>query len=915
MNPLAEKYFQKQVDEIRANRNKLRDFRLDSRKDSLSELLNTTHKEYDTLLQPYEPRSYNLSKGLERIIDLPESVYPQEEARDDLGKELCANFLSEVQTVETYHPLALEWLNRPQNAQILKLLKPVVSALAARLENQIQWHNRLVKQVASSIPEYDRKINKILTHYEKALTVTAYQLYLSQFPNTADRAGIALPREYRLSRKYANQSVGTDLLNTIPEDSQIFKIGIFTGANILKLPLKAAEAETPKQKFGATIAFSVAEVLRLSVPQGKDFISTQYVLPLEKMAYQCYPHIMLTPERFRYKGGIYSKYLSMLETAIDGNAPSVGALCEALPETSEYIAKHVGHYRKDTVVSRFFSPLLNECVENLSQYLAKQMHVKLNKNDNNTANKIRLYAKKEERQQKNDILFNALELDKLDNVTLYVLCADKDTRNLLKTLKAHSDTPLPEESSEPGITCRKVVCSRTDARELCKTTQCISEEHRRSMGILPLRDIALQGIYTTFDKDTLTRSFGWYVDAEEMQAAVAPAVWDVYYHMGAEGALQFPYHHRRGYPGESVSSYNVAYEEKRKGIPITNTRKPAGADMTTGKYKKSMNPDKAGLSIETAKYANNLPYFTVDTISPEFKKLSYKLLVCDYLRDSHKPVTGENIRNYTDLLLKFDAPSEVPDLDKQDRKVIIIEGEKKTLALKGIRDAEYFKALEAFDRTGVLPDKNPKVHMVSLGVGGVWFTKTKSNSLNTDMHQAFNPEGRTVGMCFDKDSAIKPQVAQAFLRAAHAFKEVGAKVECQLLLGPNQIDAHAKGLDDEIDALCKQKMQDGMERSQAIRESYEEYSQIFNRCALPARDDVSYEHESELLAQVDIQAKKRMKAVGIDPERGLQYLPEEIQYAYCSTMIPMQHLMKHLEQERHISEQKHSIAQENFIDL
>lgn len=901
---------------MRADRNKLRDFRLASRKDSLAEILSTTHKEYDTLLQPYEPKHYNISKELDRLMELPENVYSQEEARDDLGREICSRFLSEVQTVENYHSLAYEWLQKPQNAQILKLLKPVVSALGARLENQIQWHNRLVKPVAKSIPEYDRRINKILTHYEKALTLTAYQLYLSQFPNIADRAGIALPQEYRISRKYANQSAGTDLLNTIPEDSQIFKIGIFTGSDILKLPLKAAEAEIPKQKFGAQIAFSVSEVLRLSVPQGKDFISTQYVLPLEKMAYQCYPHIMLTPERFRYKGGIYSKYLNILETAIDGKTPSVGEMCEALPETSEYIAKNVARYRKDTIVSRFLSPMLNESVENLSQYLAKQMHVKLNKNDNNTANKIRLYAKKEERQQKNDLLFNALELDKLDNVTLYVLCADRETRELLKTLKAHSDTPLPEESPEPGITCRKVVCSRTDARELCQNAQCISEDHRRSMGILPLRDIALQGIYTTFDKDTLTRSFGWYVDEEEMKSAVAPAVWDVYYHMGAEGALQFPYHHRRGYPNESATSYNVAYEEKRKGIPITNTRKPAGSDMTTGKYKKSMNPDKAGLSIETAKYANNLPYFTVDTISPEYKKLSYKLLVCDYLRDSNKPVTQENIHKYSGLLEQFDPPSAEPDLDKKDRKVIIIEGEKKTLALKGIRDAEYFKALEAYDRTGELPNKSPYVNMVSLGVGGVWFTKTKSNSLNTDMHQAFDPEGRTVGMCFDKDSAIKPQVAQAFLRAAHAFKEAGAKVECQLLLGPNQVDAHAKGLDDEIDALCKQKMRsENMERSQAIRESYEEYSTLFNRCALPARDDVSYEHESELLAQVDIQAKKRMKAVGIDPERGLQYLPEEIQYAYCSTMVPMQHLMKHLEQERTIAERKHGQTQENFISL
>ena len=131
--------------------------------------------------------------------------------------------------------------------------------------------------------------------------------------------------------------------------------------------------------------------------------------------------------------------------------------------------------------------------------------------------------------------------------------------------------------------------------------------------------------------------------------------------------------------------------------------------------------------------------------------------------------------------------------------------------------------------------------MISLGVGGVWFTKSKSNALNQDMTSAFNPADRTICLCFDKDSAIKPQVAQAFLRAAHAFKASGAqKVECQLLLGPNQADAHAKGLDDEIAAIYK-KNEDLLgkdKREVAIRKSYNEYAEIFERCALPARDDV-----------------------------------------------------------------------------
>ena len=160
---------------------------------------------------------------------------------------------------------------------------------------------------------------------------------------------------------------------------------------------------------------------------------------------------------------------------------------------------------------------------------------------------------------------------------------------------------------------------------------------------------------------------------------------------------------------------------------------------------------------------NNLPYYTVDTLSPEIKELSYKLIACDYLKSKSALLTRENIKKYTDILKSYDPISNTPAIDDQNRKVIIIEGEKKALALKNIADTAYFNALEAYDKTGELPEHAPQ-QMISLGVGGVWFTKSKSNALNQDMTSAFNPADRTVCLCFDKDSAIKPQVAQAFLR-------------------------------------------------------------------------------------------------------------------------------------------------------
>ena len=906
MDQNVEQYFSQKAKEVASNKQLLKAFRLSARIDMLDTILNITHREWETLSQPYMPPKYAVSKSLNKIIDIPKEMLSDEETSKIVGDEITKAFTAEVRRVEDNYPNAKIWLNMPENQNLREMLSNISNGLCARLSRQFNWHNMRIAPLSDSPEGYDKLLETITKHYDKALAVVAYQYYLSQFPNLLDKAGIKLPKEYRLSRRLASQIVDTEVVHQVPDNSQIFRAGIFVGSEVLKLPLKAVTAALPKQRYANTIKFAVLDLLRLSVPLGKEFENTQYVIPIEKLLYQCYPHTMLNPERIRYKGGIFSNYIKVLNNAIHNIPITVDDLGKAWPELDEYMKTKSHTYREDIIIERYFKPLLEETSENLAQYLAKKMCVQLRKGDNNSANKIRLYTKKEMRGLKNDILFNALELDKMDTVTLYVLRADKETRDKLAEIRAHSNTPLPELSDELGISYRKITCVRTEARDLCNKFQCLSEPHRDSMKIIPLRDIALQGIYTTFDKENLTQSFGWHHNSEEMAETVAPAVWDVYYHMRAEGALQFPYHHRMGYPGEVYTKYNPKYEEVRKGIPITNTRKPEGSDMSTGKYKKSMNPETAGIATDQTKYMNNLPYYTVDTLSPEIKELSYKLIVCDYLKSKSAPLTQETITKYMDILKSYDPISKTPAIDDTNRKVVIIEGEKKTLALKNIADTAYFNALELYDKTGELPEHAPQ-KMISLGVGGVWFTKSKSNELNQDMTSAFNPVGRTVCLCFDKDSAIKPQVAQAFLRAAHAFKGSGAqKVECQLLLGPNQADVHAKGLDDEIAAIYKknEELLGKDKRETAIRKSYNEYAEIFERCALPARDNIPYDKEVPVLTEIDKQSRLRMKDIGVNPEAGLQYMPEEIQYAYCSSMVPLEALMQHLNREREIQKQK-----------
>ena len=122
-------------------------------------------------------------------------------------------------------------------------------------------------------------------------------------------------------------------------------------------------------------------------------------------------------------------------------------------------------------------------------------------------------------------------------------------------------------------------------------------------------------------------------------------------------------------------------------------------------------------------------------------------------------------------------------------------------------------------------------------------------------------------------------------------------------------------MDDEIAAIYK-KNEDLLgkdKREVAIRKSYNEYAEIFERCALPARDDVPYDKEVAVLSEIDKQARLRMKDIGVNPEAGLQYMPEEIQYAYCSSMVPLDILMRHLNNEREI--QKQQKVKKDFKDI
>ena len=183
MNPNVDKYFSQKAKEIASNKQLLKAFRLSARIDMLDTILNTTHREWETLQQPYMPPRYAVSKSLNKVIDIPRDILSDEETSQIVGDEIVQAFTVEVARVEDNYPNARIWLNMPENQNIREMLSSISSGLCTRLSRQFNWHNMRVAPLSDSPESYDKLLNGIITHYDKALAVVAYQYYLSQFPN------------------------------------------------------------------------------------------------------------------------------------------------------------------------------------------------------------------------------------------------------------------------------------------------------------------------------------------------------------------------------------------------------------------------------------------------------------------------------------------------------------------------------------------------------------------------------------------------------------------------------------------------------------------------------------------------------------------------------------------------------------
>lgn len=829
----------------------MQEFAWELRADCLEEYLKSVHRERKTLYEAYLPprRHADAAKYLGSV---------SKEAMD------WAIWESISMIYQGYHIAVREsengvaaWLSGDGMDETRELLEKSLSLMGARFDYRLRnWHKN-VKKLRPSQSELDELVSKSKAHYLRAAKAAACLHAVSQRPREMDKAEFGFKNKFSFSDK----SVRNDM--KISGDAPFVSSCAYLNPYILEL----AKVAKPNDATKSLLECSCTEYRRA-------YMEGKRMLPLEKLTIEAFPFADLNPYRIRDKGGVFSKYLELFLVGSSGEAPERGLMAEALPEIPPLVEKRRLPLFSDSVIYLGLYPLLIQAARNNALEDVKRLGVKgVNMPYNGvTANIAR-------DRGKCAYLNKKYVLGKKEKVVLYRLKADEESAAVLNGAFGESGRIMPETYSGNGIGIERVECTPGEAEELCLKSQCLSMAHMKTLCSIPLRDVLMQGIHTSFSANELEEAFCWNEKAM-LSKSVAGPLWDVAFHFGSEGALVFPYAHRSGYAGCRPSAYSAAHEELQKGAPIVNVRKPDWADMSTGKYKKSTRPKYA----PEGKFLANLPYFTLDSLAPEFKRMSIRLLACDYAKAYD--LDRKRIPELTEMLCAVDPAGETCGLDDIGRPVFLIEGEKKALALKALNDANYVSALDAYLREAKAPVGAYNFH-ASVGVGGVWFAKTQSNDLFDDLKNSVPFGDRVVGVMFDKDAAEKAEVVKAFLRGACSLKKAGAqKVLCPLMAGPNQADPDAKGLDDEIASILNEDWSDLTYAGHAARQmdAYKSYAPFFARIQLPARCDIKFSGEKKFLKLVSACERKTGAECNFDPELGMMYAPEEMRHVRMRAM-------------------------------
>lgn len=839
----------------------LQDFWLDA----VEFIMESAYREWSGPYEPYLPKKYHVSDAI--ISRLKLGRVPKDEAREYVLRHIAAKYCAYFKGLREAISGIDGWFSRQK--ELSELMGEACRQHCERLEYRIRkWHGN-VKELASGEYDLDGRMHEIRGRYSDMLKASLFAYRVSQDPEALDRIGIRLSGEFQIGRKIDKEL-------RVQAGEQLKKSVAYIGRWLCRFSFWDAAADKNTWNF-----------LRASIAHNGEKLSGVSSTPLELLSQELYPMSFLNPYRLRNKGVIFSEYLNLFEAGANGDFSKVLAfLPSAFPELNRILLENPIGMLADSFSAKYLG---RHILKSLNGILAGEARRQNIEGILSPYNKAAFSLKAKPNGFSN--IYNIYIKPAHQHVPLYILQADAECLSLLE--KSFPNRILPEESIIPGVTVRELECSMDVAEKLCSKFQCISKAHMRSLSAIPIRDLVMQGIHTTFSPNELRRAFSW--NAPESEFRIEKSVWDCAIHFGNEGALVFPYMHRIGGPGDFAAEYDASLEASLKGLPIVNVRKPSGADMLSGKYKKSAKPQE-GFCMP------KLPYFTFESLCPQFKAMSLRLLAFDYA--DARGLERRKAGAFADVLQKLDGLH--CDLDER-RRIIVIEGEKKTLALKSLNDAKYVAALDKYreSESMFVPDFH-----VSVGVGGVWFAKAQSSSLNEDLAKSVDFRGREAVLVFDKDAAEKEQVLQAFMRGARSIKHSGAaSVKCGLMVGPNQADVSAKGLDDEISALIAKsgKFFLPTEISRGQMEAYSQYLPFFERSILPARTDISLENETSESRKAVASAISQAVKIGFDPEMGPKLLPESAKYRALCAIVPEAELVRHLESERQIHDKERSI--------
>lgn len=437
-------------------------------------------------------------------------------------------------------------------------------------------------------------------------------------------------------------------------------------------------------------------------------------------------------------------------------------------------------------------------------------------------------------------------------VTVHHVCLDP---KLVKSfpLQPHPLIPLPDPSRRPDNGQLLQFQSETipyNDRHTLKGAF-LSDEHFKSVaqvsgkGVLPSWSVAMQGFFSTFDKELVATAFGHHNGrAIDRTKGVTDAFVDEAREVGIMG---LPYFHRAGSAArpDNTGQINYTAECKVKGIPMLRARTCGIPKYTSPNY-------KALKALGDKTPVREVPPY----VSPHYVSAGAADILKEFLVEAAVMQAGGSMADSKTVEMAsaaIDAAGfrnyyEQP-LDNAEIPLYCIEGEKKSQAVEALQQLQMVEktkeVLLAGDPEKALDRVKPVDFRAVIGMVGVWITMRKPESrdhvLRPEFSEALNLKGRDVTLMYDGDG-MQPGSETG------NHQVIGASVTSARVLA-RDFDVnpyhwrppvgHGKGADDWLEEHAK-RLDKSVPWEQRVYQSYLDMEQEFVAQRKPLRTDLDF---------------------------------------------------------------------------